>query len=237
MKVLVIPDVHLKPYMFRQASALMRTGIAERAVCLMDLPDDWDRGYDVELYEITMDEAVRFAKEFPDTCWCYGNHDLSYVWNRLETGYSSLASYTVQKKLIDLRASLPEGNEIRYVHRIDNVLFSHGGISKIFVETFLPKVPENDIDAVVEEINRLGPDDMWNDASPIWLRPQQYDIPMYKPRKCLQVVGHTPMKKITKEKNVISCDVFSTYPDRRPIGTREYLLLDTKTWEFQGIPI
>ena len=39
MKVLVIPDVHLKPQMFRQATALMYQKIADRAVCLMDIPD------------------------------------------------------------------------------------------------------------------------------------------------------------------------------------------------------
>ena len=39
MKVLVIPDVHLKPVMFQQATVLMKRGIAERAVCLMDIPE------------------------------------------------------------------------------------------------------------------------------------------------------------------------------------------------------
>ena len=33
MKILVIPDVHLKPQMFKQATALMHQGIADRAVC------------------------------------------------------------------------------------------------------------------------------------------------------------------------------------------------------------
>ena len=32
---LVIPDVHLKPQMFKQATALMHQGIADRAVCLV----------------------------------------------------------------------------------------------------------------------------------------------------------------------------------------------------------
>ena len=40
MKVLVIPDVHLKPWMFFQAAELMRTGAADRVVCLMDIADD-----------------------------------------------------------------------------------------------------------------------------------------------------------------------------------------------------
>jgi hypothetical protein len=51
MKVLVIPDIHLKPKIFRQASALMREGIAEIAVCLMDIADDFEQQYNILLYE------------------------------------------------------------------------------------------------------------------------------------------------------------------------------------------
>ena len=125
MKVLVIPDVHLKPHMFRQAAAIMNTRAADRAVCLMDIPDDWDREYDIALYEETYDEAIRFAARFPDTAWCYGNHDLSYFWHCLESGYSSMASATVQRKLLELRRTVPEDHPIQFVQKIDNVLFSH----------------------------------------------------------------------------------------------------------------
>lgn len=86
MKVLVIPDVHLKPFMFQQAATLMKQGIAERAVCLMDIPDDWNKEYDCQLYEETYDEAIRFAEQFPETLWCYGNHDLSYLWHQMRVG-------------------------------------------------------------------------------------------------------------------------------------------------------
>ena len=127
MKVLVIPDIHLKPFMFKQAAELMERGIAQRVVCLMDIPDDWDKQFNILFYEETYEEAIRFAKKYPDTAWCYGNHDLSYVWRELETGYSTMAAYTVQKKLLDLKEVLPENNPIKYVHRIDNVLFSHAG--------------------------------------------------------------------------------------------------------------
>ena len=232
MKVLVIPDVHLKPFIFKQAAKLMEQGIARRTVCLMDLPDDWDKQLDIPLYEGTYDEAIRFAKKYPDTAWCYGNHDLSYVWHKLETGYSTVAAYTVQKKLIDLKEVLPEDNPIKYVHRIDNVLFSHGGISKDFVTLHVSKSKYDDVDAVLDSINNLGKMEMWYDGSPIWLRPQYRDVQMYKSHQFLQVVGHTPMDAITKKKNVISCDVFSTYRDGKPIGTEEFLLLDTITWDY-----
>ena len=35
MKVLIIPDVHLKPQIFERASSLMREKTADRAVCLI----------------------------------------------------------------------------------------------------------------------------------------------------------------------------------------------------------
>lgn len=52
---------------------------------------------------------------------------------------------------------------------------------------------------------------MWNDASPLWQRPQYSKMRMYKQGEFLQVVGHTPVKKITQAGDIISCDVFSTY--------------------------
>lgn len=236
MRVLVIPDVHLKPWMFINAARLMNEKIAARAVCLMDIADDWNQQYNKNLYEDTYDAAISFAKKYPDTMWCWGNHDLSYQWNQLETGYSPMAEYTVNRKLIDLKEVLSlEDNAIQYVGRIDNVLFSHGGLSKAFVEEHVPLSKYTDVDYVLKEINSLGKKDIWNDISPIWLRPQYENVKMYKPRTLLQVVGHTPMRKITKSGHVISCDVFSTYPDGKPIGTEEFLLLDTISWEFKGI--
>ena len=115
MKVLVIPDVHLKPWMFEKASNYMERGFADRAVCLMDIPDDWGQQYNKKLYEDIYDAAIEFAKKYPDTMWCWGNHDLSYQWYHLETGYSPMAEYTVNKKLIDLKEVLPKNNPIRYV--------------------------------------------------------------------------------------------------------------------------
>lgn len=235
MKVLVIPDVHLKPQMFRYATELMHQGIAEKAVCLMDIPDDWEMQYNIALYQETYDEAIQFAKTFPETVWCYGNHDLSYVWNCMESGYSPMASFVVQKKLLDLKEVLPEDNPIKYVQRIDNVLFSHGGVLDLFVEEYVPHSKHDNVDEVVKVINQLGRKEMWSNASPIWLRPQNLEMELYKSHELLQVVGHTPVRQIMKEGNLISTDVFSTRRDGSLIGTEEFLLLDTLTWEYCGI--
>ena len=71
MKVLVIPDIHLKPWMFNRAAELLKDGIAGGAVCLMDIPDDWRQEFNLDLYVQAFDAASQFAKDFPETLWCW----------------------------------------------------------------------------------------------------------------------------------------------------------------------
>lgn len=235
MKILVIPDVHLKPWMFDRASEILNSGAAKKAVCLMDIPDDWGQEYNLGLYEETFDAAIRFQKEFPETLWCYGNHDLSYEWLQYESGFSSVAIPVVQKKLSELRRELTDRSQMAYIHRIDDVLFLHGGLTHAFVKYYANDVDYDDTDAVIEKINLLGRNEMWDDASPLWFRPQFYNEKMYKEEDLLQVVGHTPVMQIDRLGNMLSCDLFSTYSTGDPIGTQEYLLIDTVTWEYEGI--
>lgn len=235
MKILVIPDIHLKPWVFDRAKEIMDTGAAEKALCLMDIPDDWGQEYNLGLYEETFDATIRFQKSYPDTLWCYGNHDLSYEWLQYESGFSSMAIPVVNEKLSALRRELPDRSQMAYIHRVDDVLFLHGGLTHAFVKYYASDVEYDDADAVIEKINCLGRDEMWDDASPLWLRPQFYYEKMYKETDILQVVGHTPVEEIDRIGNVISCDLFSTYRTGDPIGTQEFLLIDTATWEYKGI--
>ena len=62
MKVLVIPDIHLKPWMFQRAAKIMEQGTAERAVCLMDIPDDWNQEYNINLYVETLTRQSRLQR-------------------------------------------------------------------------------------------------------------------------------------------------------------------------------
>lgn len=234
MKVLVIPDVHLKPQIFDGASQLMNNKIADRAVCLMDLADDWNQQLNIDLYRETYDRAIAFAKEFPDTLWCYGNHDIYYIWDLSAPGFSLPAQPTVCEKLRILRESLPDPRQLAFLHRIDAVVFSHGGLSDEFVRQTVPVELYHDIDAVLKTINALSAQEFYYEFSPIWYRPQYHKEKLYKPETLLQVVGHTPVKRIEKSGNLISCDVFSTYRNGTPVGTQEYLILDTVSWQFIG---
>ena len=237
MKVLVIPDIHLKSWIFDRAEEIMRSGKADRAVCLMDIPDDWDMELDIARYRDTFDRAIRFARENPDTLWCYGNHDVSYPWGKLETGYSPYAERTVISKLEELTNMLPDSLQIAIIHRIDNVLFCHGGLTEDFVNCLNEELIDSDIDEILSVINEASPKYLWNDQSPLWFRPQHRNVGAFRKETFTQVVGHTPVDKIYEENGFISTDVFSTYRDGRQIGESAMVVIDSVSREFEKIEV
>ncbi|MBR7088093.1 MAG: metallophosphoesterase, partial [Mogibacterium sp.] len=215
-------------------------GEAEQAVCLMDIPDDWDEQGNIELYIRTFEKAFCFLREFPETLWCWGNHDLSYPWLRYESGYSLIAARIVREEINEFCSRLPERRRLAYIHRIDDVLFMHGGLTERFVRKITNRVRFSKshgdyIDAVVDAVNSLDSGLIWENDSPLWFRPQIVSEKMFMSDQILQVVGHTPVRNISKNGSVISCDVFSADSRGKPFGSREFLLLDTVTWEYRGI--
>lgn len=236
MKILVIPDVHLKPWIFDRAHELLEKDIADNAVFLGDIPDDFNKQNNVKLYEETFDAAMRFSRNHTTAYWCYGNHDVCYLWDYRESGYSKIAATTVITKLKELYRTIHQSH-LGYVHVIDTVLFCHGGLTESFVKFNTSSKLYNKHQELAHKINNLEhpASIMWQDYSPIWYRPQYFSSRLYKPRKLLQVVGHTPVQKITRDKNVLSCDTFSTHTDGRPYGNQEFCLIDTETWEFEGV--
>lgn len=241
MKMLVIPDIHLKSWMFDDADKILRDKKADRAVVLGDIVDDFGCDGDCLSYERTLKRALKFQKDHPNTLWCKGNHDMAYLWSVPCSGtsrYNNVQDAAI-KGLCALYDEAGRDN-VAFVHKIDSVLFSHAGVSRMFVREHRGSAGYDNEDGVIKKINDLRRNDMWYDDSPIWLRPQAcyagFRINMYKPKKLLQVVGHSPMKRITQEGNMISCDTFSTYRDGTPYGNEEFCVLDTLTWDWQSVP-
>ena len=231
--ILVIPDVHLKPEIFLKAETVVESSACDRVVMLGDLPDDWGMEENISLYEKTYELAADFCKRHNNTLFCYGNHDISYIWQALETGYSSAARETVLNGMDKIKAVLPEEN-IAFIHRIDNVLFSHAGLAVSFVLEYFGYGGSADIDMILDRVNRMGYHELWKDNSPIWARPQDGSMRLY-PRDMLQVVGHTPVNHAVKEDNFLSLDVFSTYREGDPIGDGRFVIVDSITQEYRVI--
>lgn len=239
MKIIVIPDVHLKPWLFDVADEILSDRRADASVCLMDLADDWDMAFHIDAYEETYDRAIAFAKKYPASMWCYGNHDVSYIWGRTETGYSPYAENTVIRKLGELQRLVlgRDNTKMGFVLRQDNVLFAHGGLTQRFAQWIHPILSQSDVDEFLELLNSQRAETLWRDDSPLWYRPQYGNEVMYAADRYLQVVGHTPVETIHMKDGVVSTDVFSTRSNGTQIGESAMLLIDTVTREMQKIPV
>ena len=237
MRILVIPDIHLKTWLFDRAETIMKAGKADRAVCLMDMPDDWGMEFQIECYKEIFDRAIAFAADYPDTLWCYGNHDLSYPWGRLETGYSPYAESTVLSKLEELEQTLKDPSQIAIIHRIDNVIFSHGGLTAEFIKWLDKDLLDADIDSVIAAVNEARIDYLWNDESPLWLRPQNKIREAFRSEIYKQVVGHTPVEKIFEKDGIISTDVFSTYRNGAQIGESAMIVINSDNGRYEKIEV
>ena len=213
MKVLAIPDVHLKDLCGPAADILEKIGnwrsmLPENerqplgVVFLGDLADDWGQEKNLKLYEETFDQVIGFVKEYQEKYeiyYCLGNHDISYVWGKYESGYSVTAQDLVCRKLKELRDAFTDKSRFAFIHNIDNCMFSHAGLSWSFVQKYadysavdrtemiddlIRRINErtNDIDPEKYRQNRseklsikrtIGAADLWDDDSPIWVRMQK----------------------------------------------------------------
>ena len=227
-RIFVIPDVHLKPWIFEKASVLVDKDAYDAVVMLGDLVDDWYQEKNIDLYNETFDAAIAFTSKHSDTFWCFGNHDVSYIWKKLESGYSSYAEPTVRKRFKDLQEALPPENS-GFIFKFDDTLFSHAGLTEKFVKKHFNK--DDGIDYILTKINKMGPRNLWEDSSPIWARPH-CEGKLYS--NLFQIVGHTPVRTALEEGNLLTLDNFSTYRDSRPIGDERFVWVDTieKAWGF-----
>jgi len=131
---LVVPDLHLKPWIFTRADEIMQQEGVSRAIFLGDLQDDWDEQNNIELYYETNSKLLEFSEKYPQSLFCYGNHDISYWYRREESGYSFRAESMVQSFLMEMRKTLK--GRLAFCHMVDQVIFSHAGITKEFVEEY-----------------------------------------------------------------------------------------------------
>ena len=228
-RVLVIPDVHLKPWIFDEADKVDKSSY-EDIVVLGDLVDDWGKGNDLGAYEETLNRAAEFGKEHGESLWCYGNHDVSYLWDAMESGYSVQARLTAIEGITKLERILED--RYKFVHRIDNVLFSHAGVTETFV-LHSCGYHVKEIEDILAKINRMGKQELWRDSSPIWARPQADFYRIFRDDLFYQVVGHTPVEEPLDACGVLTLDLFSTYSNGNPYGNQKLYIVDTMTRKFE----
>ena len=251
LEILVIPDVHLKPYIFDRAEKILESGQASYAVCLGDYVDEWECDNKLDMYQEIFDRMKAFKQKFPETVFLIGNHDFAYLYPEYGcSGHSRQAEPLVRQSLGSLRWLC---GEHKVAVRLGKVLFSHAGITASYLnenyattrrqfnnpkEKFGFHHTGEFIDYVINDMNiclrsEQGHNVLWNNNSPLWARPQHTAEPMFD-EGYLQVVGHTPTKKIEQIDNVVSTDAFSLYSwyPFPPFGEEKFIIVNCadKTW-------
>ena len=242
-KILCIPDVHLKPKMFDEAHQLLGNGVADEAVCLGDLLDDWGEEFNLALYQRTVEKVLWFQKEHPRTRWVMGNHDFGYYYPEFGHKESGHSKFMEGEMGVWLEEFKRKNIRQRFAEIIDKVIFTHAGISKRWIveharaEEDKWEHPEW-LDFVLNE--DIDYECFWEDDSPLWWRPQEEyggnpENAWDGGASYLQVVGHSPMRTPTQEGSILSCDVFSTYRNGAPYGDQKWVVVDTKTKEWEKV--
>lgn len=235
MRCLVVGDVHLKPWILDKADKMLEKGMADVAVCLGDLVDDFGEEYNIALYRRTMERAIKFQKDHPNTVWIMGNHDYGYwhpEYGRRESGHSKIAEIDMHELLMKFYKS--GAGKPRIAAQIGRCIFSHAGVNASWIERHHEK--RLDAEILVEEV---GGEALWEEDSPIWWRPQtEYGgdpDEAWGKDEYLQVVGHSPVKTATQEGSILSCDTFSTYRNGAPYGDQSFVVVDTVTKEWRKV--
>lgn len=180
-------------------------------------------------------DIIAFKQEYPDKVYLLrGNHDMEaigYYWAECRPAfYNTWASYNRDLIL----------NNTQWLVQIDNIVFSHAGITQRWWKDMQKKFPEL---TCFEDINNIEPCEMFGFISskmsdytgisptqPLtWVRPSclcEYGFP-----EITYVVGHSTQASISNYKNDLiekynlgefaKCDIWVC--DTLP---REYLLID-----------
>ena len=250
MRILVIPDVHLKPWMFDKADEVDKNKY-DKIVCLGDIADDWGQQLNQDLYEKTFERVLQFDKDHPDMFWCLGNHDYSYLWGFPETGFSTLVISLVANYILKLEKQA--GKRLGIVHDVDGILFSHAGLTDYFVQHYfhnsIKDDPKDTRKQVLKAINYAWKDKshaekLWQNESPIWFRPPHYSMEHtflfgqtendFKQGFITQVAGHTPDRTPYNYHGLLMLDTFSTYRCGDAIGDQKFVIVNTEkqNWEY-----
>lgn len=228
--VLVIGDVHLKPVIFDKAEKILASGQADFAIQMGDIVDDWGKEYNVSLYERTLNRAIKFYEDHPNTLWGTGNHDYGYLhkdYGPRESGHSKLAEMFI----IPLLEKLPQ----QIAHVVDGVIFTHAGLTLDWMARRLEKVGYKEgyppVDRLPHVINHATPEELWQEDSPIWARPHLNRLDIWSAK--LQVCGHTPVKDLRCLDGLLETDTHSAYSNGAPFGDRSFAIVDTETGEWK----
>lgn len=240
MKVLFVGDIHNHSYIFDDIKRLDKEYNFDRIICMGDYVDDW--GTDNHKSLETLNTIFELKKKNNDKyTLLIGNHELSYLGFPCSGHVFELEDLVTQKlkeniKLIDLYTEVELGEDV--------FVCSHSGFTNDYICRVLDMYGE--WKPIMEQFNsnklkylvnlrycsrRRGGDDAF--SSCVWTDKNELLELAYweKPLIPNQIVGHSPVQKVSNEKmedvfNFFFIDTHSTYRDGTEYGDKSYLMYD-----------
>jgi len=219
MKIIAIGDTHGR----NDWEEIVKKEPADKYVFVGDYFDSYDIGSPEQL--LNFDRLIEFKKQNMDkVVLLFGNHDYHYLW-AVSENYSGFKAYMKPEVAKRLDESI-ERDLLKMCFVYNEYLFCHAGVTKTWCDNNNIKVGdiENELNYYLKfrpKIFGFSGYDMYGDditQSPIWVRPKSLladMIPGYT-----QIVGHTRVKKIELDHEIILIDTIE--------DGGQYLIIDNE---------
>lgn len=224
-KILVTGDVHGRD--FWKEIIINENGEFDKFIFLGDYFDSRE-GIQPHDQWNNFEEILELKEKRPDdVVLLFGNHDYHYFPSTHDR--YSLFNYQLSRKIDKSLIRLLQNRTIELIHIEGEYLFSHAGVSQVFLDRNRLTL-ENLNDKVRMDPgllnfgNNMGTSSYGDDPtqSPIWIRPES--LIKSKVEDYIHVFGHTQVKEISKNFDVILTDVLGTQ--------KQYLKLEESDGEY-----
>ena len=194
MKILVLGDVHARSEVFDILNREIDQ--VDLVIFLGDFVSTHDRVTEEEQIRVC-DEIFKWKESMPEKIVLLrGNHDqqaAGYSWAQCSGYFPKVGEWFEKNKDRWLK-----NTQWVYIH--ENLLFSHAGVSKVWMENNQIKSVEDINTLEPSEIFGFTPDGWWDNVGDSVTQPPTWIRPIYL-LKCMvdgytQIVGHTPMHRI-----------------------------------------
>ena len=231
-KLLVIPDVHTK--YVKVERIINKYSKTHKFIFMGDYFDQF--GDTPELNASTAHWLKNTMNENPDWVYLWGNHDIMYApyFTCMCSGFSS------QKKIaINQELGIEDWNNLKFFHFENGYWFSHAGLSKYwFQHPMQESINEENVQSIVD--NAVFKLKSGNEDNAVWAAGRSRggnsvvgsltwldwrDMELIPNMR--QVVGHTPLKKITTiSDDNTKCSITNVDTSRDGVYFHELLEID-----------
>lgn len=185
----------------------------DKVVFLGDYFDSFNPSLTSKIQLENYREIKKLKNKLGDSCVILlGNHDFHYIDEREKYSGFKLGTFNL---VHDELCEDYKNNIILPIHIMDNIIFSHAGVSKVWMNEIAKIKSLDEINNTPKEnfrFNFLGGWDPYGNSptqSPIWIRPTA--LLNSKFSKYKQIVGHTHFKTPVEQDNIWFNDSLPDY--------------------------